>query len=143
MYRDLIGEMDRKRPLGRPRHRNIWVDTIKLIHKETGLRYEPVSCGSEWEVMVCSLNFALRTRVPQKAEKFLTNREIIPSLKRTSLYGSTSPILCRCLKRARFCFASCRSFSISRYNLIYSYIFCMKVTDIIWFAVSFRFLTSR
>jgi len=36
-------------------------------------------------------NFALYTRVPQKAKNFLTNREIIPSLRRTSLYGSTSP----------------------------------------------------
>ena len=106
MYRDLIGELDRKRPLGRPRHRNIWVDNIKIIHKETGLRYDPVSGGSEWEAMACSLNMALYTRVPQKGENLLTNGGIIPSLRRTSLHDSTSPTLCRCLKRARLCFAS-------------------------------------
>ena len=104
--RDLIGELDRKRPLGRPRHRNIWVDNIKLIHKETGLRYDPVQCGSVWKATACSLNMTLYTRVPQKAENFMNNPEIIPSLRRTSLCGSTPPTSCLRLKRARLWFVS-------------------------------------
>jgi hypothetical protein len=104
VYRDLIGELNGKWPLGRPRYKSIWVDNVTDL--ETGLRYDPVSCGSEWEAIACSLNTALYTRVPQKAENFLTNREIIPSLRRTSVYGSTSPTLCCCLKRTRLCFAS-------------------------------------
>jgi hypothetical protein len=32
--RILVGELERKRPLGRPRHR--WVDNIKMELRETG-----------------------------------------------------------------------------------------------------------
>jgi hypothetical protein len=33
-YKILIAEPERKRPLGRPRHR--WEDNIKMVHKEIG-----------------------------------------------------------------------------------------------------------
>jgi hypothetical protein len=40
MYRFLVGKLERKRPLGRPRHR--WEDNIKMVLQEVGCR------GVDW-----------------------------------------------------------------------------------------------
>ena len=37
MYRVLVGKSDRKRPMGRPRHR--WVDNIRMDLLEVGCGY--------------------------------------------------------------------------------------------------------
>jgi hypothetical protein len=62
-YRILVGEPDRKRPLGRPRHR--WVDNIKVDLREIGWD------GADWMDMAQDrdqwrdlVNMVLNLRVP-------------------------------------------------------------------------------
>ena len=142
LYGDVIGELDAKRSLGRPRHRNIRGDNIKVIHKETGLRYNSVSCGSEWGPTTGSLNMAFYTRLPQNAEIFSTNRGILAFQDGLS---SMDRLLKCCVVWKEPIFVSIhffRPFSSLRYNLNCPYIFCLKVADIICLEASFRLLIS-
>jgi len=39
VYRILVGKLEGKRPLGRPRHRWVWVDNIRMDLQEVGCGY--------------------------------------------------------------------------------------------------------
>jgi hypothetical protein len=71
-YRVLVGKLEGKRPLGRPRCR--WGDNIKISLQETGghggVNWIHLAQGSEkWRAVVKAV---MNLRVPSNAGKFLT-----------------------------------------------------------------------
>jgi hypothetical protein len=71
VYNILVGTPERKRPLGRTRHR--WVDNIKMDLREIGWDHmdwtDMVQDRNQWRALV---NMVLNLRVPLNAEKFLS-----------------------------------------------------------------------
>jgi hypothetical protein len=66
-YRILVGKLEEKRRLGRPRHR--WVDNIKIDLKEIGWD------GMDWIHLTKhrdQWNTVMNLQVPQNAGKFLS-----------------------------------------------------------------------
>jgi hypothetical protein len=62
-YRILVGKPERKRPLGRPRHR--WVDNIKMDLREIGWNdmdwIDLVQDRDQWRILVSAV---MNLRVP-------------------------------------------------------------------------------
>jgi hypothetical protein len=62
-YRKLVGKPERKKPLGRQRHR--WVDNIKMDLGEIGFDgmdwIDPTQNGDQWRALV---NMVMNLRVP-------------------------------------------------------------------------------
>jgi hypothetical protein len=62
-YRILVGKPERKRPLGRPRHR--WVDNIKINFRKVGWDVvdciDMAQCRDHWRALV---NMVLNLQVP-------------------------------------------------------------------------------
>jgi hypothetical protein len=69
--RGLVGKSERKRPLGRPRHR--WEDNIKVDIQEVGCGVmdwiELTQDRDRWPALV---NAVMNLRVPLNSENFLT-----------------------------------------------------------------------
>jgi len=70
VYRILVGKPDRKRPLGRPRHR--WEDNIKMDLQEVGCGgmdwIELAQDRDRWQALVNVMNL----QVPLNVGNFLT-----------------------------------------------------------------------
>jgi hypothetical protein len=69
-YSILVGKLEGKRPLGRPRRR--WVDNIKMDLREIGwdgvVWIDMAQDRDQWRALV---NTVLNLRVPQNAGKFI------------------------------------------------------------------------
>jgi hypothetical protein len=82
-YRILVGQPERKRPLGRPRCR--WVDNIKMDFRVIGWDgmdwIDLAQDGDQWRALV---NTVMNLRVPYNAGKFLSSCTI-GSLDRKSV----------------------------------------------------------
>jgi hypothetical protein len=86
VHRILVGKPERKRPLGRPRHR--WEDNIKMDLQEVGGGYgdwmELAQDRDRWRALVSAvMNF----RVPYNAENFLIRSGAVSFSRRTLLHG--------------------------------------------------------
>ena len=70
VYRVLVGKLERKRPLGRPRRR--WVDNIGMDLQEVGCGYVDwiglVQDRDGWRTLVSAV---MNLRVPYKCGEFL------------------------------------------------------------------------
>jgi hypothetical protein len=77
----LVGKLEGKRPLGRPRHR--WVDNIKMDVRETGwggMDYNNLAHDrDQWRVLV---NMVMNLWVPSNGGKFLSSCTIGSFLRR-------------------------------------------------------------
>ena len=91
-WRVFVGKHERKRPLGRPRHR--WEDNIKMDIQEVG-------CGGtdwiqlsqdrdRWRALV---NAVMDLRVPWNAGNFLTCWKPVSFSRRTLLHGVSKYII--------------------------------------------------
>jgi hypothetical protein len=86
VYRVLVGKPERKRLLGRPRHR--WKDNIRMDLQEVGYgRVDWIGLAQDrdrWRALVSAVkNF----RVPQSAGNFLTSCKPVSFSRRTLLHG--------------------------------------------------------
>jgi hypothetical protein len=81
-----VGKPERKRPLGRPRHR--WEDNIKMDLREIG--WGDVYCidlaqdRDQWRALV---NMIMNLWVPKNVGKFLSSCATSGFSRRTQLYG--------------------------------------------------------
>jgi hypothetical protein len=86
VYRFLVWNPERKRPLGRPRRR--WVDNIKLDLQKVGcggMDWIELAQGRDrWRALV---NAVMNLRVPLNVGNLLTSCEPISFSRRTVLHG--------------------------------------------------------
>jgi hypothetical protein len=85
-YRVLVGKLDGKRPLGRPRRR--WEDNIKMDlqrGRSGGMDWIELALDrNRWRELVISV---MNLRVPLHAGNFLTGCEQVSFSRRTMLHG--------------------------------------------------------
>ena len=86
VYRVLVGKLEVKRPLGRPRRR--WVDTIRMDLQEVGCGYMDwvglAQYRDRWRTLV---NPVMNLRVPWNAVNFLTSCKPVSFSRRTLHHG--------------------------------------------------------
>jgi len=85
-YRVLVGKPERKRPLGRSRHRG--EDSIKMDLQELGKGglywIELARQRDRWRALV---NAVMKLRVPKNVGNFLTRKKPVSFSRRTLLHG--------------------------------------------------------
>ena len=86
VYRVLVGKLEGKRPLGRPRHR--WVDNIRMDLLEVRCGYvdwiELTQDRDRWRTLVSAV---MNLRVPWNAGNFLTSCKPVSCSRRTLHHG--------------------------------------------------------
>ena len=86
VYRVLVGKLEGKRPLGRPRHR--WVDNISMDFQEVGCGYMDwiglAQDRDRWRTLVGAV---MNLRVPGNAGNFLTSWKPVSFSRRTLHHG--------------------------------------------------------
>ena len=86
VYMVLVGKSERKRPLGRPRHR--WEYNIKMDLQEVGyVGMDWIDLTEDRDRWPALVNAVMNLRVPQNAWNLLTSWEQVSFLKRTVLRG--------------------------------------------------------
>jgi len=82
VYRVLVGKLEGRRPLGRPRRK--WVNSIRTDLEEVGCGYMdwigPVQDRERWRKLV---NAAMNLRVPGNVGNFLTSCKPVSFSRRT------------------------------------------------------------
>ena len=86
MYRVLVGQLEGRRPLGRPRRR--WVDHIKMDLQEVGCGYVDwiglAQDRDRWRTLVSAV---MNLRVPRNVGNFLTSCKLVSCSRRTVHHG--------------------------------------------------------
>jgi hypothetical protein len=86
LYRVLVGKSERKRPLGRPKHR--WEDNIKMDLQEVGRGgmdwIELAQDRDRWQALV---NEVMNFQVPYNVGNFLISCKPVCFLRRTLFHG--------------------------------------------------------
>ena len=86
VYRVLVGKLEGKRPLGRPRRR--WVDNIKMDLQEVGCGYMDwiglAQDRDRWRTLVSAV---MNLWVPRNGGNFLTSCKPVSFSRRTVLHG--------------------------------------------------------
>jgi len=81
----LVGKPERKRPLGRPKHR--WEDNIKMVLQELGCGgmdwIELAQDRYRWWILV---NAVMNLQVPYNVENFVTNIKAVSFSRMTVLH---------------------------------------------------------
>ena len=91
VYRVLVGKLEGKRPLGRPRHR--WVDNIRMGLQEVGCGYMDwiglTQDRDSWQTLVSAV---MNLQVPWNVGNFLTSCKPV-SFSRTLHHGVSKYVL--------------------------------------------------
>ena len=92
MYRVLVGKLEGKRPLGRPRRR--WVDNIRMDFQEVGCGYVDwiglAHDRDRWRMLVSAV---MNLQVPCNAGNFLTSCKPVSFSRRTLHRGVSKQVL--------------------------------------------------
>jgi hypothetical protein len=93
VYRILVGKLEGRRPLGRPRRR--WENNIKMDLQEVGCGgmdwIELLQDRDRWRAIVKTV---MNLQVPQNAGNFLTSCKPVSFSRRTLLHGVS---MCECV----------------------------------------------
>jgi len=91
VFRVLVGKPERRRPLGRPRHR--WVDNIMMDLQEVGCGYTDwiglAQGRNRWRTLVSAI---MNLRVPRNARNFLTSCKPVSFSRRTLHHGVSKQV---------------------------------------------------
>ena len=86
VYRVLVGKLEGRRPLGRPRRR--WVDNIRMDLQEVGCGYiDWIGLAQDrdrWRTLVSAV---MNLRVPWNAGNFLTSCKLVSFSRRNQHHG--------------------------------------------------------
>ena len=92
VYRVLLGKLEGRRPLGRPRRR--WVDNIRMDLQEVGCGYMDwiglTQDRDRWRTLVSAV---MNLRVPWNAGNFLTSCKPVSFSRRTLHHGVSKEVL--------------------------------------------------
>jgi hypothetical protein len=79
-----VGNLEGKRPLGRPRRR--WVDNVKMDLREIGRSgMDWINLAQDRDQWRALVNTVMNLRVPKNAEKFLSSSRIVYFSRRAQL----------------------------------------------------------